>query len=113
MAVTQQAIHSLLPLGIVGLEPAPSAALWLWAAETLIHLLFTFAILSSWMYHTHYDIKHANPGWFIPVVGNLFVPICGVHFVSTEIWLFLSIGMIFWIVLMMTVFYRVIFHNPI
>ena len=105
---------SLLLLGIVWLEAAPSAALSLWTAGTVIHLLFTFAILSSWMYHTHYDIKHANPGWFIPVVGNLFVPICGVHFVSPEVgWFFFSIGIIFWIVLMTIIFYRVIFHDPI
>ena len=105
---------SLLLLGIVWLETAPSVALWLWAAGAVIHLLFTFAILSSWMYHTHYDIKHANPGWFIPVVGNLFVPICGAHFVSPEVgWFFFSIGMVFWIVLMTIIFYRVIFHDPI
>ncbi len=105
---------SLLLLGIVWLGTAPSVALWLWSAGTVIHLLFTFAILSSWMYHTHYDIKHANPGWFIPVVGNLFVPICGVNFVSPEIgWFFFSIGMIFWVVLMTIIFYRVIFHDPI
>ena len=105
---------SLLLLGIVWLETAPSLSFALWVAGTLVHLAFTFAILSSWMHHTHYDIKHANPGWFIPVVGNLFVPICGVRFVSPEIaWFFFSIGMIFWIVLMTIVFYRIIFHDPI
>ena len=105
---------SLLLLGIVWLETAPMVSQALWMAGTLIHLSFTFAILSSWMYHTHYDIKHANPGWFIPVVGNLFVPICGAHFASPEIgWFFFSIGMLFWIVLMTIIFYRVIFHDPI
>ena len=105
---------SLLLLGIVWLETAPAMAMALWAAGSVIHLLFTFAILSSWMYHTHYDIKHANPGWFIPVVGNLFVPICGAHFVSPEVgWFFFSIGMVFWIVLITIIFYRVIFHDPI
>jgi len=105
---------SLLLLGIVWLETAPTVALVLWAVGTVVHLLFTFAILSSWMYHTHYDIKHANPGWFIPVVGNLFVPICGAHFVSPEVgWFFFSIGMVFWIVLMTIIFYRIIFHDPI
>ncbi|MEI7431199.1 MAG: SLAC1 anion channel family protein [Betaproteobacteria bacterium] len=104
----------LLLLGIVWLETAPSLSRLLWASGTLIHLAFTFAILSSWMYHTHYDIKHANPAWFIPVVGNLFVPICGVHFAPPELaWFFFSIGMIFWIVLMTIVFYRIIFHEPI
>ena len=105
---------SLLLLGIVWLDAAPSLSFVLWAAGTLIHLLFTFFILSSWMYHTHYDIKHANPGWFIPVVGNLFVPICGARFVSPEVgWFFFSIGIVFWIVLMTIIFYRVIFHDPI
>lgn len=89
-------------------------AFGLWAAGSLVHLAFTFAILSSWMHHTHYDIKHANPAWFIPVVGNLFVPICGVLFAPAELsWFFFSIGVVFWIVLMTIVFYRVFFHEPI
>ncbi len=105
---------SLLLLGIVWLESAPSLSFALWLMGALVHLAFTFAILSSWMHHTHYDIKHANPAWFIPVVGNLFVPICGVQFVSPEIaWFFFSIGVIFWIVLMTIVLYRIFFHDPI
>jgi len=105
---------SLLLLGIVWLETAPSISFLLWIAGTAIHLTFTFAILSSWMYHTHYDIKHANPAWFIPVVGNLFVPVCGVHFASAELsWFFFSIGLVFWIVLMTIVLYRIFFHDPI
>ena len=104
----------LLLLGIVWLSTAPTVSFGLWAAGTLIHLAFTFAILSSWMHHTHYDIKHANPAWFIPVVGNLFVPICGVLFAPPELsWFFFSIGMVFWIVLMTIVFYRIFFHEPI
>lgn len=105
---------SLLLLGVVWMDAAPSLAFLLWAAGTTIHLAFTFAILSSWMYHTHYDIKHANPAWFIPVVGNLFVPVCGVHFASVELaWFFFSIGVVFWIVLMTIVLYRIFFHDPI
>ena len=105
---------SLLLLGIVWLEAIPSLAFGLWIAGSVIHLIFTFAILSSWMYHTHYDIKHANPGWFIPVVGNLFIPICGARFASPEIgWFFFSVGLVFWIILMTIVFYRIIFHDPI
>ena len=104
----------LLLLGIVWLDTVPGVSFGLWAAGTLLHLAFTFAILSSWMHHTHYDIKHANPAWFIPVVGNLFVPICGVLFAPTEFsWFFFSIGVVFWIVLMTIVFYRVFFHEPI
>ena len=105
---------SLLLLGIVWQGEVPGISVALWASGTLIHLAFTFAILSSWMHHTHYDIKHANPAWFIPVVGNLFVPIGGVLFAPLELsWFFFSIGMVFWIVLMTIVFYRVVFHEPI
>ena len=104
----------LLLLGIVWFDTANNLSRVLWLSGSLLHLAFTFAILNSWMHHTHYDIKHANPAWFIPVVGNLFVPICGVYFASPEIaWFFFSIGMIFWIVLMTIIFYRIFFHEPI
>lgn len=104
---------SLLLLGIVWLPDAPGVAVWLWGAGAAIHLGFTFAILSSWMHHTHYDIKHANPAWFIPVVGNLFVPICGMHFAPAELsWFYFSIGVVFWVVLMTIIFYRLFFHEP-
>lgn len=105
---------SLLLLGIVWFDTSALLSRTLWISGTLLHLSFTIAILSSWMHHTHYDIKHANPAWFIPVVGNLFVPICGVHFASPEIaWFFFSIGMVFWIILMTIIFYRIFFHDPI
>ena len=60
---------SLLLLGIVWLETTPAVAMALWVVGSVIHLLFTFAILSSWMYHTHYDIKHANP-WMVHSRGR-------------------------------------------
>ena len=105
---------SLLLQGVVWLESAPSVAFVLWGAGTVIHFAFTMAILSSWMFHTHYDIKHANPGWFIPVVGNLFVPICAAHFGLLEVgWFFFSVGIVFWLVMMTIVFYRILFHDPI
>ncbi len=104
----------LLLLGIIWQGTIPTVSLGLWAIGSTAHLAFTFAILSSWMHHTHYDIKHANPAWFIPVVGNLFVPICGVLFAPLELsWFFFSIGLVFWIVLMTIVFYRIFFHEPI
>ena len=104
----------LLLLGIVWMQSAPFVALLLWSVGTLVHLAFTFAILSSWMYHTHYAVYHANPAWFIPVVGNLFVPICGVWFAPPELsWFFFSIGLVFWIILMTIIFYRIFFHEPL
>ncbi len=105
---------SLMLLAAVWGETAPSVAFVLWAAGAVLQLLFTLSILSSWMFHTHYDIKHATPAWFIPVVGNLFVPIGGARFCSPEVgWFFFSIGIVFWLVLMIIIFYRVFFHEPV
>ena len=105
---------SLLLLAIAWRQTAPDLALTLWIAGAVVHFAFTLAILSSWMNHTHYDIKHANPGWFIPVVGNLFVPISASGFQMPEVgWFFFSIGMVFWLVLLTIVVYRIIFHDPL
>lgn len=105
---------SLLLLSVVWKETTPSVAFLVWTLGALVHIGFTIAILSSWMYHSHYEIRHANPAWFIPVVGNLFVPIGAASFGQAEIgWFYLSIGIVFWIVLMTIVLYRVFFHDPI
>ncbi len=105
---------SLLLLAVVWLELAPQVTFLLLIIGVVVHLTFTLAILTSWVFHTHYDIKHANPAWFIPVVGNLFVPIVAAHFGLTEFaWFFFSIGIVFWLVMMTIVIYRVVFHDPI
>ena len=52
-----------------------------------------------------------NPSWFIPIVGNILVPIAGVPLGYTDIsWFFFSIGIVFWPVLLTIIFYRIIFH---
>jgi tellurite resistance protein len=57
-------------------------------------------------------MQHSNPAWFIPIVGNLIVPIAGKGFVSDEIlYFYFSIGIFFWIVLFSIILNRIIFHN--
>jgi len=105
---------SLLLLATAYLDAAPAAAFWLWSAGAALHLILTLAIFGSWLHHTHYAIQHANPAWFIPVVGNIIVPIAGVHLASPELsWFFFSIGLVFWIVLLTIVLYRLFFHEPL
>lgn len=105
---------SLLLLSVVWRETLPPLAYFLWVTGAAVHLGFTLAILSSWIFHTHYDIHHANPAWFIPVVGNLFVPINAAAFGLAEVgWFYFSIGFVFWLVMMTIVLYRVFFHDPI
>lgn len=105
---------SLLLLAVAFAEALPGLAQGLWSVGALLHLGFTLTVMSSWIHHTRYDIKHANPAWFIPVVGNIIVPVAGVAFAPAEIsWFFFSIGLLFWIVLLTIVMNRLFFHEPL
>jgi tellurite resistance protein len=99
---------SLVLLSICTLHSLPALSEALWIAGSVAHLLFTLYVLGAWINHKHFQIQHMNPAWFIPVVGNILVPIAGVPLGYTESsWFFFSIGLVFWVVL------RVIFHNPL
>lgn len=104
----------LLLLAIALLGTLPRLSFWLWGLGTVLHLGFTLYVLSSWIHHTKYEIAHLNPAWFIPVVGNILVPIAGVHHAPADIsWFFLSLGLFFWPVLTAIIFYRLIFHGSL
>ncbi|MBI4755642.1 MAG: SLAC1 anion channel family protein [Betaproteobacteria bacterium] len=104
----------ILLLAILWADEAPGIAAVLWMAGAALHLAFTLSIMSGWIHHTHYDIKHANPAWFIPVVGNIIVPVAGVRFAPPEVsWFFFSVGLVFWLVLLTIVMYRLFFHEPL
>jgi tellurite resistance protein len=101
----------LLLLSIACLHSLPDLSFWLWTLGTLLHLGITLYVLSSWVHHSKYEIGHLNPAWFIPVVGNILVPIAGVHHAPVDIsWFFFSLGLFFWPVLTAIIFYRLIFH---
>jgi tellurite resistance protein len=105
---------SLILLAIVTLGHYPGVSLVLWTIGSVAHLIFTFYVMGAWINHQHFEIQHMNPAWFIPVVGNILVPIAGVSHGFVEVsWFFFSIGLLFWLVLLTIIFYRVIFHNPL
>lgn len=102
----------LFSIAFMRLNGDISRALWIVGAA--LHLLFTVAVLSAWMHRSTFQIQHINPSWFIPVVGNMIVPIAGVEHASVEIsWFFFSIGLIFWVALFAIFLYRVVFYNPL
>jgi tellurite resistance protein len=104
----------LILLSIVFLEHAPGAARWLCITGAALHLAFTLYVLNAWIHRTGIEVAHVNPAWFIPVVGNVLVPIPAVHFLSPEIaWFFFSVGIVFWGVLLTIVMYRLFFHAPL
>ena len=86
----------------------------LWILGTVLHVFFTYRTISFWMFHKEHSFTSFNPIWFIPVVGNLLVPVAGSAHFSKEIsWFFFSIGMVFWVVLFATFMYRIIFHEAL
>lgn len=93
---------------------APQAALALWAVATIGQGVVTLAVITSWMSHRAFAVGHLTPAWFIPAVGNVIVPLAGAQlgFVETS-WLFFSGGMIFWLILLVLVMNRLVFHDPI
>ncbi|MBK1700882.1 SLAC1 anion channel family protein [Thiococcus pfennigii] len=105
---------SLILLGIAMLPHQPLAAEVLWLLGAGLHLIFTLYVLGVWIHQDQFEIHHINPAWFIPVVGNVLVPIAGVPLGFAEpSWLFFSIGILFWLVLFTIIFYRVLFHHPL
>jgi tellurite resistance protein len=105
---------SLLLLGIATLQHSPGLAGVLWVAGTTLHLLLTLYILGVWVHQEHFEIHQINPAWFIPVVGNMLVPIAGVPLGFPEIsWFFFSVGVLFWLLLFAIILYRMLFHQPL
>lgn len=91
-----------------------SGSLVVWILGAGLHLASTLYVLSVWVHHTHFEVNHVNPAWFIPIVGNILVPIAGVEHASVEVsWFFFSVGLVFWIVLLTIIFYRMFFHHPL
>ncbi|GAB1537020.1 SLAC1 anion channel family protein [Geovibrio sp. ADMFC3] len=101
----------LLSIGYDGIYQPLSSALW--HIGSLVHISFTFVILNIWFFND-FKVQTKNPAWFIPVVGNILVPVAGVTHANAEIsWFFFSVGIILWIVLFAIVFYRLIFHEQL
>lgn len=104
---------SLLLLGLIFKDWAFLPAQIIWSIGAILHFGFLLYVLNSWLHHEKWQINLMTPAWFIPVVGNIVVPIGAVHFANLEIgWFFFSIGLVFWLILNSIVIYRLFFHPP-
>ena len=104
---------SFLLLSIAYYDAAPTVSILLWYIGTPLQLVFTLVIIRYWIYN---DLKivHSNPAWFIPIVGNVLVPIIGVDAAPIYVSIFFfSLGMFFWIVLFTIMMNRIIFHHQL
>lgn len=103
----------LLLIATATLPHRPDVALPLWAVGTALQLVLTLMVLRAWIDRSH-TVAHLNPGWFIPAVGNIVVPLAGAPFGYVEVsYFFFAVGLLFWLVLVTLVFNRLIFHDPL
>ena len=106
---------SLLLMSIVAWETnLQTLSFYLWSIGASAHFVLTYWVLYNWVHHDFFRIEHSNPAWFIPIVGNIIVPLVGVHHVHLDInVLFFATGMMFWLFLKAILLNRIIFHEPL
>ena len=105
---------ALILLAIAWLPFSATYSKLLWVTGAGLHLVLTLFVMTQWMHHSKFEIVHMNPAWFIPVVGNILVPIAGLQHAPDAIsWFYFSIGLVFWPVLLTIIFYRIIFHGSL
>lgn len=105
---------SLLLLGAIFYDINHNVSFFLWATGCFFQFFLSLAIINSWITHERYEVGHNTPAWFIPAVGNIIVPVAGVHHASPELsWFFFAWGLMFWFILLVLVMNRLMFHNPI
>ena len=105
---------SMLLIATAAADDYPEQARLLWMGGAALQAALTLAVVASWIGHRPFQPAHLSPAWFIPAVGNVIAPVAGVGFGFPEIsWLFFSVGLVFWIVLLTLVFNRLVFHDPL
>ncbi len=105
---------SFLLLALCMLPLWKGLAAGLWVIGAALHLILTLHVVRSWINHDKFQVGHLNPAWFIPAVGNVIVPLAGVPLGHVELsWFFFAIGISFWVILLVIVFNRMLFHEPL
>ncbi len=104
---------SMLMLAIIFKESFVSVSAGFWYVGTALHFLLTMYTISFWI-NNNQELAHSNPAWFIPIVGNVLVPVGGVGFANLGILsYFFSVGLFFWVVLFAIILNRIIFHHQL
>lgn len=104
---------SLLLIATALAPSRPDLARIVWGVGAGAQAILTLAVLANWIGHRSFQQMHVSPAWFIPAVGNIVAPVAGVSLGFPETsWLFFSAGLVFWIVLLVLVMNRLIFHDP-
>ncbi len=104
---------SMLLLSIAYQEVNSGIAVYLWWFGMFLQGYLTFYTISFWINH-NLEIQHSNPAWFVPIVGNVLVPVGGINIVNNNFLMyFFAVGIFFWIILLTIIINRIIFHNQL
>jgi tellurite resistance protein len=104
---------SMLMLAIIYKDVNPTVSAVFWYPGTILHFYLTMHTISSWI-NNNQELAHSNPAWFIPIVGNVLIPVAGIGFASNGILMyFSSVGMFFWAILFAIILNRIIFHHQL
>ena len=55
-----------------------------WYVGVVLHFVLTMYTISFWI-NKNQVLDHSNPAWFIPIVGNVLVPVGGVGFANAGV----------------------------
>jgi len=104
---------SMLMLAIITRPEYHTMGAWFWYLGTGMHMYMTLYTITFWIGHNQ-EIAHSNPAWFIPIVGNVLVPVGGIGLAPQIVLMyFFSIGVFFWIIFLAIIFNRIIFHHQL
>ena len=104
---------SFLMIGLIFYDVHETISLITWAIGAIIQLILTLFLLTGLMWKQSLKIEQFNPVWFIPIVGNIVVPLAGVYHVGVEINIFyFSLGIIFSMIYYTLFMNRMFFKDP-
>jgi tellurite resistance protein len=92
---------------------APPAAAVIWVVAASLHLCLAFLLLRRWFTERR-PAAAASPSWFIPVVGNILMPVIGMPLGFAQAsWFLFSVGFVFWAILAPLMTHRLFFEEPL
>jgi tellurite resistance protein len=105
---------SALILAAATVDASRPVSAVLWWSGALVQLVLTLGVLRVWIADARLEPGHMHPAWFIPVVGNLVVPVAGTEHAPTEMsWFFFAVGLGFWLALLPVILNRLFLHGPL
>ena len=104
---------SFILLSIAFMTFWPFLSIVFWWTGVILHTLLMLHTISFWI-QNNFEIQFMNPAWFIPVVGNILVPVAGIEYMPKAFsFFYFSVGFFFWIILFAIFLNRAIFHHQL